>query len=152
MKKILFIVLFIASLNISEAVAQQGYKAVYSVGGVTLQGGGNVMMGFDFPSNFYTSFEISMQYYFNGSEKNYLGGLAYKPCLSKGINSMFRGKIGGAVGTTTHKTIFAPILGFEYIYSPTPVVDFLWLTDGGYYHNTIETWRVNTYVGFRINF
>lgn len=152
MKKLILIITILALFGINEAKSQQGYKAIYTVGGLTYKNGGNVMIGIDFPNNFYTSFEIFGLYYFRRSEKNYMAGLSYKPCLSRGINYMFRGKIAGAAGTTTHEFIFAPIVGFEYIYSLSPTVDFMWLTDGGYYHKTIERWRVNTYVGFRINF
>lgn len=58
----------------------------------------------------------------------------------------------GAVQYNTHKFTFAPIIGFEWVYSVSPTVDFMWLNDGGYYHDTSERWRVNTYIGFRLNF
>lgn len=144
--------LLLVTFNVTSAYSQQGYKAAYALGGLTYEKGGNILIGLDFPNNSYHSFEIIGQYYGSKTEKNVLGGLGYKYCFNKSLNSMFRGKIAGMVGTTSHKTVFAPVVGFEYIYAISPVVDLLWLTDGGYYFNSVQSWRVNLFLGFRINF
>lgn len=154
MKKniILLIAIIVSFAYAQDTNAQQGYKAIYAVGGLTYKHGGNAILGIDFPNDTYTSFEVYGQFYQYKKEKNVYAGFSYKPCLHKGINSLFRAKLSGAVGTTLHKFTFAPIVGFEWIYSITPYVDFMWLNDGGYYHNTGQKWRVNTYAGFRLNF
>lgn len=153
MRKIVILTIIILCFITTQKVySQQGYKAIYTVGGLTYEHGGNVIIGIDFPNSFYSSMEIYGQYYKYKDETNIYAGLSYKPCLYKGINSLFRGKLSGAVGTTTHKYTFAPVVGFEWIYSVSPTVDFMWLNDGGYYHNTTERWRVNTYIGLRLNF
>lgn len=152
MKKVISFLMLFMIIGIVNSYSQQGYKAVYVAGGLTYEKGGGAIVGLDFPSNSYHSFEIVGQFFTMKNENNLLGGLSYKYCFSKSVNSMFRGKVGGLVGTTTHETIFSPVAGFEYIYALSPVVDFLWLTDGGYYFNSEQRWRVSTYVGFRLNF
>lgn len=150
MKKIVFIIAII--LCSASIKAQQGYQAIHIAGGYTWQKGGDVHIGMDFPSDSFNSFELFARGFFHEKETNYLGGLAYKHCFNKGINSAFRGKVAGVAGTTTHKTIFGGILGFEYIYALSPTIDFLFVPEGGIYFNSAQRWRVTTMAGFRINF
>lgn len=152
MKKILIIFFATFCLYNISASAQQGYKAVYFAGGLTYEKGANFLVGIDFPNNYFNSFEIFLQGYFTGEEDNYLAGIGYKYSFFKGINSMFRGKLAGAIGTTTHKTVFAPIGGFEYIYSISPTIDLMGLVDGGYYFKSNQAWRINAFAGIRFNF
>lgn len=151
MKKTMLLLLLVFIVGVS-ANAQQGYRAVYMAGGLTHEKGTDLLIGLDFPSNSYHSFEIIGQYFNTKQEKNILGGLGYKYCFNKSLNSMFRGKIAGMVGTTTHTTIFAPVGGFEYIYAISPLVDIMGLVDGGYYFNSTQSWRVNLFIGLRLNF
>ena len=152
MKKLTVLFFLICTLGIFNSYAQQGYKAAYIAGGITYEKGGNGIIGIDFPSNSYHSFVIEAQYFQSNKEKNFLGGIGYKYCFNKSVNSMFRGKIAGMVGTTSHQTIFAPVGGFEYIYALSPVVDLMFMTDAGYYFNSEQRWRVNTFLGLRFNF
>lgn len=152
MKKIFFILSIILCSVSANIQAQQGYKAVHVAGGYTWQKGGDIYLGLDFPSDSFNSFEIFARSFFHRKETNYLGGLAYKYCFNKGINSAFRGKIAGVAGTTTHEAIFGGILGFEYIYAISPSIDFMIIPEGGYYFNSAQKWRVTTMAGLRFNF
>lgn len=139
------------SLFTINTYSQQGYKAVYLMGGYTLQNGGNAKIGLDIPIS-ESSIDLYAQYYKNSIEKNYIVGLLYKGSIYRGITSSIKFGGGIGVGTTTHKFIFAPTLVLEYVYSISPVVDIACQVDGGYYSKTMKDWRVNTYLGLRFNF
>lgn len=152
MKKVIFILtVILCSISINSN-AQQGYSGVHIAGGYTWQKGGDFLIGLDFPNDSFNSFEIFARSFFHTKETNYLGGLAYKYCFNKGINSTFRGRVAGVAGTTTHKTIFGATLGFEYTCGISPTIDFVFIPEGGIYFNSAVKWRVTTMAGLRFNF
>lgn len=152
MKKIIFIITVMLCLISIKTKAQQGYKGFYSAGGYTWQHGGDVYLGLDFPNNSFHGFEVFAHGFFHEEETNILGGLAYKHCLFRGINSSFRFKVAGSIGTTTHKAIFGGTTGFEYLIGLSPRVDLLLMPEGGYFFNSAQRWRFTTLAGLRFNF
>lgn len=152
MKKIIFVLIAILSLISIKSNAQQGYKAVYVAGGYTWQKGGDVYAGIEFPNNSLHAFELFAHGFFHEDETNILGGLAYKHCLFKGINSSFRFRLAGNAGTTTHKFIFGGTAGFEYNVGLSPNIDFILIPEGGYFFNSAQKWRFTTLAGLRFNF
>ena len=111
MKKIL-IILAIVGFSIVNISAQQGYKALTVSSGYAWGIGSDTYISLDMPNNHYNSFEFFGNVMLSEKEDNYIVGVAYNKCLSKGINSMLRLKMGLGAGTTTDTAVF--LIGFRF--------------------------------------
>jgi hypothetical protein len=122
-------------------------------GGYTWGAGGDIYVGLDLPKNSFTAFEFFANTFIHKySERDILGGLAYKPCLYKGVNSFFRLRAAAEIGTTTHKFIAGGHIGCEYVIGLSPRFDLAIIPQGGYYFNSVQKWRFMTLAGLRCNF
>ena len=151
MKKILFIILIAFSCSLT-ITAQQGYKAITVYSGYTWNKGVDNYISIDLPNKFFTSFEFYGNVFLSEEENNYIGGMAYKPSLYRGVNNFLRAKIGAGLGTSIDKFIFNGIVGFEYVYAVSPTIDFMLIPQGGFYFNSVHKWRFSTLGGLRFNF
>jgi len=156
MKKIIIILIGVLSAISVQTYAQQGYNYIYGQAGISYRQTYDFKIGVDIPNKYNNSWDISVrlnfdpdnhQEYFNA----YLLGLAYKPCLLKGIDNMFRANFGLGAGTDLNKFLLVPGAGVEYIHSIGFGVDFLISSDLNYYFFAPQkNWRIYLNVGLRI--
>lgn len=151
MKKI-FLFIFISLVCSVSLTAQQGYKAITVYSGYTWDKGVDTYISIDLPNNLFNSFEFYGNVFISDEENNYMGGMAYKYSLYRGVNNFFRAKIGAGLGTSIDKFIFNGTAGFEYIHAVSPSIDLMIIPQGGFYFNSVHKWRFSTLAGFRFNF
>lgn len=153
MKKIIIIITLL--ISVIKVNAQDGYKHFIFRGGLTYKEGFNYTVGIDFADKYYSSYEISINYFKRTKPvlyQNYMFGVFYKPLIFREKNTLMKFRFGALLGSDSVNFLVAPSLGFEYLKSLSNNVDFVITNNNGFYFFSNEKWMCSATAGFRVAF
>lgn len=140
-----------------QSFAQDGYKAIFVRGGIGYKSSTNLAIGVDFSSSYYSSYELSANYFKRNDDSNYenfLLGVNYKPLIFREKNTLMKFRFGVYGGSDGSDFIFAPNFGLEFAQSLSPKTELIFTNDNNYFFEAKNNnnWRTNLQVGFRLIF
>jgi hypothetical protein len=146
---IVFVLLFTGYL----AKAQEGYTYIGVRGGWAANNAYICTINLDFSSKYFSSYELFGEVYdkANSDYRSYMGGVVYKPTLTRNKNSLLRLRAGVGVGSGNDKFIAAPQLGLEFAQTLGNNVDLLFVNRNQLvlFDQKSTKWRVGLEVGVR---
>ena len=142
-------------LTCMRAQAQDGIYSISAQGGLNYKSAIFTSLSLNLPKKYAAAHEISANYYRSfGTDKyeNLLIGFNVKPVLGRGKNSLFYLRAGAYAGTDLNGFTAAPNIGFQWVQSLSPVLDFTITNNNGVYFWTERNhrWRATGQIGLQL--
>lgn len=152
MKKILILLLLFCTGYLAKA--QDGYTFLGIRGGWVVEDSYTATINLDISGKYYSSFEIYGEYYKNTTSEyeSYMGGVVFKPALTRNKNSLLRLRLGAGIGAGNDKFLASPQIGLEFSQALFNNIDILLINRNQFvfFDDKSNRWRVGLELGFRI--
>jgi hypothetical protein len=165
MKKLILLALAIASLSFHSYAGDNDGRVQLGVG-LLYENGMDVTVGYEHETHYHNAWEFFANGYLKWADCESCGhicpksfwrnyntwslGVAYKPCVYRGKNHHGNFRIGGSLGSDTHKVLGGIHAGYEHSYNIGKGWELFWQVKTDVMIKGEDLFRSGVCLGFKI--